>query len=213
MEELQDIIPGDLGHHDEDDKPGRSRVWMLLLYPDTDTSGSHKQALEKLDELDWNYCGRVHDSDPGVKEHHHVIVCFQNGRLKADVANDLGIDTRWIRRVHSQKKAMRYLCHKDNPDKFQYSSAEIYGTLADKAISQCSKGDAISEVEGTSKVIEIINSFPSYTNVALVLPLVLAEGVYPHYRRLGNSVFYLINAHNDYIRSLEVSRNEKRNEK
>lgn len=213
MEEIVDVIPGDLGHHDEDDKPGRSRVWMLLLYPDTDESGSHKQALEKLDELDWNYCGRVHDSDPGVKSHHHVIVCFQNGRLKADIANDLGIDTRWIRRVHSQKKAMRYLCHKDNSDKFQYSPAEIYGTLADKAIAQCSKGDAISEVEGTSKVIEIINSFPSYTSVSLVLPLVLAEGVYPHYRRLGNSVFRLIQDHNDYIAQLEGKRNENSNEK
>lgn len=201
--ENETLSLNDLGHNDVEDKPGRSRVWMLLLYPDTDESGSHKQALERLDELDWNYCGRVHDKDDGVKEHHHVIVCFQNGRLKDDVAEDLGIETRWIRRVHSQKKAMRYLCHKDNPDKYQYSPAEIYGTLADKAISQCQKGDVVSEAEGTGKVCELIDSFPGYVSVTKLLPLVLAEGVYAHYRRLGNSIFRLIDEHNSYVARME----------
>lgn len=206
----KEITPlADLGHNEVEDKPGRSRVWMLLLYPDTDESGSHKQALERLDELDWNFCGRVHDKDEGVKEHHHVVICFQNGRMKEDVAKDLGIESRWIRRVHSQKKAMRYLCHKDNPDKYQYSPGEIYGTLADKAISQCSKGDAISEIEGTSKVAELINAFPGFVSVTQLLPLVLAEGVYAHYRRLGNSVFYLINEHNQYVSRMEQMKHEK----
>lgn len=209
MEDKTVISVLDLGHDENDDKPGRSRVWMLLLYPETDESGTHKQALEKLDELDWNYCGRVHDQDESVKSHHHVIVCFQNGRLKDDVANDLGIDTRWIRRVHSQKKAMRYLCHKDNRDKFQYSPSEIYGTLADKAIAQCSKGDSISEIEGVSKVAELINSFPGYVSVTQLLPLVLAENVYSHYRRMGNSVFYMINEHNQMISRAEVAKHEK----
>lgn len=189
----------DLGHEEVEDKPGRSRTWLLLLYPDTDESGSHKAALERLDELDWNYCGRVHDKDVGVKEHHHVVVCFKDGRQKEDVAADLGIDTRWIRRAHSQKKAMRYLCHKDNKDKYQYTPNEIYGTLADKAIAQCSKGDAVSEVEGTSKVIEIIDTFPGVITYSVLLSMILAENCYPHYRRLGHTVFKLVDQHNQMI--------------
>lgn len=189
----------DLGHEEVEDKPGRSRTWLLLLYPDTDESGTHKAALERLDELDWNYCGRVHDKDEGVKAHHHVVVCFKDGRQKEDVAADLGIDTRWIRRAHSQKKAMRYLCHKDNKDKYQYSASEIYGTLADKAIAQCSKGDAISEVEGTSRVIELIDTYPGIISYSALLSMVLAENCYPHYRRLGNTVFKLVDQHNEYL--------------
>lgn len=199
MEDLLVSKALDVGHDLVEDKPGRSRTWMLLLYPDTDESGSHKAALEKLDELDWNYCGRVHDQDEGVKEHHHVVICFANGRMKEDVAADLGIETRWVRRVHSQKKAMRYLCHKDNRDKFQYSPNEIYGTLADKAIAQCSKGDTVTEAEGTSKVIEIIDSFPGLISYSTLLSMVLAENCYPHYRRLGNTVFKLVDQHNELI--------------
>ena len=201
--EDNNVLSGDLGHMEMEDKPGRSRNWLLLLYPDTDESGVHKRILdETLDNLDWNYCGRVHDQDEGVKSHHHVLICFKDGRTKEDVANDLGLDTRWIRRVHSQKKAMRYLCHKDNRDKFQYSPGEIYGTLADKAIAQCSKGDSLSDVEGTSKLVKIIQDWPGFIHYDQLLCMVLAEGVYPHYRRLGNTVFKLVDAHNQYVAEL-----------
>lgn len=184
----------DLGHGDSEDVGGRSRNWFLLLYPDNEDM--NKILESRLDDLDWNYCGRVHDKDEGVKEHHHVLVCFVNGRLKADVASDLGIDERWLRRVHSQKKAMRYLCHRDNPEKYQYSPDGIYGTLADKAIAQCQKGDKVSEVDGTMKVAEIINGWPGIVSVTKVLPVICAEGVYSHYRRLGNSIFKMIEEHN-----------------
>ena len=185
---------------------------MLLLYPDTDESGTHKAALEKLDELDWNYCGRVHDQDEGVKEHHHIVVCFKDGRQKEDVAADLGISTRWIRRAHSQTKAMRYLCHRDNKDKFQYSAAEIYGTLADKAIAKCSKGDAISEAEGTTKVIELIETFPGIINYTALLKMVIAENCYPHYRRLGNTIFRLVDQHNSYYIDMQMAERLKQGE-
>lgn len=209
MEDLKNAYIADIGHSDQEDKPGTSRTWLLLLYPDSDESGSHKNALEKLDELDWNYCGRVHDQDEGVKPHHHVLICFPAGRSKEAVANDLGIDTRWIRRVHSQKKAMRYLCHKDNRNKFQYSPSEIYGTLADKAIAQCSKGDLLSEVEGTNKVIQIIQEWPGIIEFDQLLCSVLAEGVYPHYRRLGNTVFRMVDRHNQICYELGLNKHEK----
>lgn len=205
MEEIKKL---DLGHDEVEEKAGRSRNWFLLLYPDNEDM---KQVLDtRLDELDWDYCGRVHDKDEGVKEHHHVLVCFPNGRLKADVANDLGIDPRWLRRVHSQKKAMRYLCHKDNPEKHQYSVDGIYGTLADKAITQCQKGDKVSEVDGTMKVLSIIENYPGIVSVNKILPIVCAEGVYPHYRRLGNSIFKMIDEHNKPFYEASM-RNEKEN--
>ena len=201
MEEVK-AVSKDLGHEALEDKPGRSRTWMILLYPETEETGAHKRVLEEtLDELDWNYCGRVHDKDDGVKEHHHVVVYFQNGRLKEDVARDLGIETRWLRRAHSQKRAMRYLCHKDNPEKYQYTPGEIYGTMADKAIAQCSKGDSKTEEDGVSKILELIDSWVGYIPYRVFLQVVLAEGVYSHYRRLGNSIFKLIEEHNaDYTR-------------
>lgn len=208
-----EVKVSDFGEEEVEDKPGRSRTWLLLLYPDTDVSGTHKAALEKLDELDWNYCGRVHDQDEGVKAHHHVVVCFKDGRQKADVAADLGIDTRWIRRAHSQKKAMRYLCHKDNKDKFQYTAAEIYGTLADKAIAQCSKGDSVSEAEGTARVIELIDTFPGMISYSALLNMVLAENCYPHYRRLGNTVFKLVDQHNAYYADMQMAERVNKGEK
>lgn len=191
------IVKNDLGHEDAEDKPGRSRTWMLLLYPEHDETGVHKRIIEEtLDELDWNYAGRVHDQDEGTRLHHHVVIYFANGRQKEDVAKDLGLDTKWLRRWHSQKRAMRYLCHRDNKDKFQYDPSGIYGTLADKAVGLCSKGDAMSEVEGVTKLVNIINEYPGYLTVTTLLPIALAEGLYSHYRRLGNSLFKLLDEHN-----------------
>ncbi len=191
---MEEIKIFDFGHDDTEEKAGRSRNWLLLLYPDNE---EHSAVLDgKLDELDWDYCGRIHDEDPGIKPHHHVIVAFKDGRQKADVAADLALDPRWLRRVHSIKKAMRYLCHKDNPEKHQYSADGIYGTIADRAIAQCSKGDAISEQEGVLKVHQIIDNWEGFITVSKLLPVICAEGVYSHYRRLGHSIFRMIEEHN-----------------
>lgn len=194
---MEDVKKVDLGHDEIDGqecKDGRSRTWMILLYEDDPT---HKKVLdETLAELDWNYAGRIHDQDDGVKPHHHVVVLFKDGRKKADVAKDLGIDMRWLRAWDKQKKALRYLCHKDNPEKFQYHPDGIYGTVAEKAIAQCSKGNELSETQSVLEIFSLLDGIDGMVSTMTFMRLCAEHGLYASARRMGNNLGRMLDEHN-----------------
>ena len=204
MEDIKNPI--DLGHDDVDGqecKDGRSRTWMVLLYEDDPT---HKAVLDgKFAELDWNYAGRIHDQDDGVKPHHHVVCLFKDGRKAADVAADLGLDMRWLRAWDRNKKALRYLCHRDNPEKFQYHPDGIYGTIAEKAVAACSKGDALSENQSMQEVIKTLDEIEGYISYKVFLSLMVEKGCFAVFRRLGVLGVKLIDEHN-YEYSLTIKK-------
>lgn len=185
----------DLGHDDVDGqecKDGRSRTWMILLYPDNE---EHKAVLDgKLAELDWNYAGRVHDQEG--KEHHHVVVLFKDGRKNADIAADLGIDKRWLRAWDRQKKALRYLCHRDNPEKYQYSTDGIYGTIAEKAVAACAKGNELSETQSVQEIVNILSGIDGFVSYQFFLGLVAEKGLFSVFRRMGILGVRLLDEHN-----------------
>lgn len=209
---MEDIkTPVDLGHDDvegQECKDGRSRTWMILLYPD---NPEHRKCLEEtLPDLDWNYAGRLHDKDPDTKEHHHVVVLFKDGRRNTDVANDLGIDKRWLRAWDRQKKALRYLCHKDNPEKYQYSTDGIYGTIAEKAVGACSKGNELSEVQSVKEITKMLREIDGFVSYDFFLNLVADAGCYSVFRRMGNVGVELIKQHNQHCgKKLELEHAEK----
>lgn len=187
----------DLGHDNVDGqecKDGRSRTWMLLLYEDDPT---HKAILDgKLSELDWNFAGRIHDKDDGVKIHHHIVVLFKDGRKNTDIAKDLGIDKRWLRAWDRKKKALRYLCHRDNPEKYQYSPDGIYGTIAEQAVSACSKGNELSEAQAIKEIADLLDSIDGFVTYSFFLRYVADKGLYPVFRRLGIIATRLLDEHN-----------------
>ena len=189
--------PFDLGHDDCDGqacKDGRSRTWMILLYEDDPT---HKAVLDgRLAELDWNYAGICHDKDEGVKPHHHVVVLFKDGRKNADVASDLLIDKRFLRAWDRQKKALRYLCHRDNPEKFQYSTDGIYGTIAEKAVAACAKGDSLSEAQSVDEIVRLLDEIDGFVSYKYFIGLIAKNGLYPTFCRMGIVATRLLEEHN-----------------
>lgn len=198
----QSIVFDDFGHDDfggQACKDGRSRTWMLLLYPDDPT---HQAVLDgTLYDLDLNFAGRLHDMDDGVKPHHHVVVLYKDGRKAPDVAADLGIDVRWVRPWDSKKKAFRYLCHRDNLKKFQYSADGIYGTVSDQAITACSKGSDSGEAQSVQDIIQLLGSLDGYVTYSRFLSLVAEKGLFPVFRRLGILGVRLLDEHNEIYRS------------
>ena len=195
MEEVKKPI--DLGHDDvegQECKDGRSRTWMILLYEDDPT---HKAVLDgKLADLDWNYAGRVHDSDDGVKLHHHVVVIFKDGRKNTDIAKDLDIDKRWLRAWDRKKKALRYLCHRDNPEKYQYSTDGIYGTIAEQAVSACSRGNELSEAQALKEITQLLEEIDGFVSYNFFLRLLADKGLYTVFRRMGVIATRLVDEHN-----------------
>lgn len=206
---MEDIVKVDPGHDDcegQECKDGRSRTWMILLYEDSTDMEAFKQ---KLADLDWNYAGRVHDQEG--KLHHHIVVLFKDGRKNADIANDLGIEKRWLRAWDRQKKALRYLCHKDNPDKYQYSTDGIYGTIAEKAVAACSKGDQQSEAQSVKEVIELLDQSDTYLSYSLFLSILTDKGLFSVFRRMGVIGVRLLDEHNArYLPELKKEEEESR---
>ena len=198
MEDVKIDFGHDFDVEGQECKDGRSRTWMLLLYPD---NPDHQEVLDgKLYDLDWNFAGRVHDKDEGVKEHHHVVVLFKDGRKNADIASDLGIDKRFVRAWDRQKKAFRYLCHKDNSDKYQYSTDGIYGTLAEKAVGACSKGNELSEKQSVSEIINLLDSIDGFVSYRYFINLINDKGCYSVFRRMGVIGTRLLDEHNQRVR-------------
>lgn len=198
----------DLGHDDvggQECKDGRSRTWMILLYEDNEQMASVLNS--RLKELDWNYAGRIHDQEG--KPHHHVVVLFKDGRKAADIANDLQLDSRWLRAWDRKKKALRYLCHKDNPEKFQYDTDGIYGTIAEQAVAACSKGDAQSESQTVVEIMNVIDSFDGHLSYSVALRLMAEKGCFSVFRRMGVLGVRLIDEHNYVVSSRNVEKLER----
>lgn len=187
-----------MGHEDdfgsESSKDGRCRTWMVLAYPDCD---EHKNLRDRLNDLDWDYAGIVHDSDDGVKLHEHYVILFKDGRKAKDIANDLVIDVRWLRPRDSKKRALRYLCHRDQPHKHQYPTELIFGTLADKGISANSKGNEMSESQSVAEIIALLDSIEGEVTFSRFMYMVCQRGCYASFRRMGILGARLIEEHNN----------------
>lgn len=185
----------DTGHTlpDTPDKK-RSRTWMLLLYPDYEL---HKPFFDfRLDELGIDYAGRAHDAEPSAKLHHHVVLCFQDQQTVSPLSQKLGIEKRWLRPWDSKKKAFRYLCHKDHPQKVQYDPSGIYGPLTDKAIAECNRGSKESEEEQLQKILECLSAKEDFVSYSSFFSEMLSIKCFSAFRRLGSLGIRLIDEHN-----------------
>lgn len=191
---ISDDVSVDPGHDDlgdETSKDGRSRTWMILVYEDsTDVPAFRK----KLSDLDWDYAGRVHDQE--AKLHHHIVVLFKNGRKNVDIANDLGIDVRWLRAWDRKNKAIRYLCHRGWPHKYQYSTDGLYGSLAEMAAKLCDKDDSKSEETAIDEIIKLLDESQTYLTYSCFIAVLNSRKLYPSFRRMGIIGTRLLDEHN-----------------
>ena len=112
-----------------------------------------------------------------------------------DVSADLGIDKRWLRPHDKKKKAMRYLCHRDNKDKFQYDSNEIYGSIAEEAMKQC----AISvdgERDNIAEIVTLLKGIDGRVTYSDFISICCDRGLWSALRRMGTLSCRLIDEHN-----------------
>lgn len=83
-----------------------------------------------------------------IDPHTHFILEYETPRKLSTVGNLLNVATNFIELGQSKKALLRYLTHKDDPEKFQYSDDEVItnsgnytdqilaGNLTDKQIAE-----------------------------------------------------------------------------
>lgn len=109
-------------------KETRTRNWWFVLYPES----APKNWLEILDELHIQYAvSPLHDKDVDAngevkKPHFHVILAFEGVKSYSQIKEITDrLNAPIPQPVNGLIGTVRYLIHKDNPDKFQYAKEEI----------------------------------------------------------------------------------------
>lgn len=125
----------------------RTRNYASVVYPES----APKDWIDILEQLKIPcFISPLHDSDVNAdgeikKAHYHVMLMFDNVKT-VDQAKAIFLQIGGVgcETVNSVRAYARYLCHLDNPDKFQYDTNLVKmfggadymtatGTMADKA--------------------------------------------------------------------------------
>lgn len=112
----------------------RNREWVCVLYPDNDR---HIRAITQLEKNHYPAIWILHDQDlkngldEEKKEHWHVTFQFPNARYWQSLAKELDIEPNllWMRKDYylTLDDALRYMVHKGEHDKYQYSESQVKG--------------------------------------------------------------------------------------
>lgn len=107
----------------------RAKAFLGVLYPDsTSYMFAAKVALVQTVFDEWAFILHDHDSNEDgtlKKAHLHWVGRFANQRELSTVARKLDLPEHDIEVCKSWKKAVRYLVHLDDSEKFQYSHEAV----------------------------------------------------------------------------------------
>lgn len=110
------------------DKNVKKRNWAMVLYPDSAPADWRDQlqktglqcAVSPLHDKDINPTGEP------KKAHYHIIVCYSGPTAYSVVKRLTDSLNQPIPQALEQVRGYyRYLTHEDNPEKYQYSKADI----------------------------------------------------------------------------------------
>lgn len=178
----------------------RSCNFVLELYPD---NKFHVEAMNSLQSGGYQYSAILHDcdyssEDPSkpIKPHFHVVLCFPRQRDLHVVADELEIESRWVEPARNRVACERYLCHLDNPDKFQYDPVHIFGPLADSVRALYEGGK--SEEDKVKALIYLLDTMPKPCSYRRFILSASSQGLYSTLRRMGGLFKPLLDEHNGY---------------
>ena len=107
----------------------KKRNWTMVLYDDS----CSKDWEEYLISTGVPFAYAYHDKDvteigENKKPHYHVLVCYDGPttyNTALELATRVGSANCVIQPVASVRGMIRYFCHLDNPDKYQYNESII----------------------------------------------------------------------------------------
>ncbi len=103
----------------------KKRNWTMVLYEDSCAKDWEDYLISTGVPFSYAY----HDKDiteigEPKKPHYHLLLCFDGPITLTNVTNyakRIGAANDVVQPVGSVRGIVRYFCHKDNPDKYQYT--------------------------------------------------------------------------------------------
>lgn len=106
-------------------KDMKKRNWTFVLYEDSCSPDWEDYLISTGVPFSYAYHDKdVNPTGEPKKAHYHVVLCFDGPITHQNVLNyaeRVGAANNVIDPVGSVRGIVRYFCHKDNPDKYQYS--------------------------------------------------------------------------------------------
>lgn len=186
----------------------RSRVHMLLLYPENE---SHFEAMQRISQS-YDYAACLHDRDVWTeedekrdarhkagtfkKEHWHVVVRCQQARWASAICKELGIEQNYIEDVNKFDNALQYLIHYNDKDKAQYTVDEVFGNMRTKLVDSINKVEK-SEGEKVVELLNFISEFEGKLSVTQFAKHCAENGYWAEFRRSGAIMCKIIDEHNN----------------
>lgn len=173
----------------------KSKNYAMILYQENEKD---MMTLEKI-KKNYKYAYIIHDKDTTEdgeikKEHIHVFMEFENERSIKSIAKELNVEEYDVEKIRNKIGAIRYLIHKDNPEKHQYQQEKIVTNI--KNINKYLK-DKKSENEEMAEIIQYIYSKKRRIMIVDVICYCIDNNLYNTYRRAGNQIIKLIDEHNN----------------
>lgn len=186
----------------------RSRVHMLLLYPD---NPNHAKALEKI-PYSYDCAFILHDKDTFTEEdqkknpdykagtlkkaHYHVVLRFNQAVWSSAICKALEIEHTFIEDCKRFENALQYLIHYNDQDKYQYSIDDVKGNLATKLKESINKVEK-SEGEKVSELIAFIKGYEGKLSVTEFAEYCAINGYWSEFRRSGAIFCKIIDEQNE----------------
>lgn len=183
----------------------RARKYRLLLYPDCP---QHMSALDLIRNDGVKYALILHDKDmldgELKKPHYHVDIWYDNARYLSPILQWLGIESNYIQVSNNATHDLRYLIHKDDPDKYQYSIDDVETNMrdeVDKAVVDASEEDRVLAL------LDLLDGIDSAVSTASYIRLICNAGMYDIYRRCQYTYMQVLREHNSRF-ALEMAQTE-----
>lgn len=98
------------------------------------------------------------------KVHTHVVLKFDNATKKSTLAKKLGVPENYIDIVKNKRSACRYLIHKDDDDKIQYSINDVFVSKPFERDFMLCFDDYKGETEIIDEIYSFIDQLTSHAN-------------------------------------------------
>lgn len=111
----------------------QDRKFLGVLYPDSE-SYVCDDLLKNMDKLFPEFAYILHDMDVDdngelKKPHIHWVGRFKSARSLQTVSDDIGVGSNMVEYCGDFKKAVQYLIHANDPDKYQYASESVVSSF------------------------------------------------------------------------------------
>ena len=186
----------------------KERYWTFIMYPqsmDKDINAIEylqatglKIAISPLHNKDLNQDGEQ------KKEHYHVLLCFEGPTTYNRVEKiTKQVNATIPQRVISPIGCIRYMTHKDNPEKAQYDERDIK-TLNGLDIQDICGITTSMELELKKGIIQLIQA-KNITEYSTLINYLIKEDLKDMFKiASSNTIFY-----NSYIKSRRFNIDEE----